>query len=262
MPAHIKASLLGPSLTLPVRGGRLALGTWQGDLPVRAPRPRRARGRSLATLHRARRQRPLAAPARRGARFSANAVAPSLRVLGAEDGPAISPCRSHASASVQSARRGGCAWRRRPRAGRSAAIAAASSRAACDRPPGSASRLTMPIAYARSASIGSPVSASSIARWYGIRCGSRISAPPAATSPRLTSGIPKRASARRDDQVAGERDLEAAGDARSPRPRRSAACAAARCDDAGEAAVARRTAARRRRTPSGPSPRRTCRRRR
>jgi secondary thiamine-phosphate synthase enzyme len=30
MPAHIKAALLGPSLTLPVRGGRLALGTWQG----------------------------------------------------------------------------------------------------------------------------------------------------------------------------------------------------------------------------------------
>ncbi|WP_221089964.1 secondary thiamine-phosphate synthase enzyme YjbQ [Deinococcus aquaedulcis] len=30
MPAHIKASLLGPSLTLPVQGGRLALGTWQG----------------------------------------------------------------------------------------------------------------------------------------------------------------------------------------------------------------------------------------
>jgi secondary thiamine-phosphate synthase enzyme len=30
MPAHIKASLLGPSLTLPISGGRLALGTWQG----------------------------------------------------------------------------------------------------------------------------------------------------------------------------------------------------------------------------------------
>jgi secondary thiamine-phosphate synthase enzyme len=30
MPAHIKASLLGPSLTLPIRAGRLALGTWQG----------------------------------------------------------------------------------------------------------------------------------------------------------------------------------------------------------------------------------------
>ena len=30
MPAHIKAALLGPSLSLPVSGGRLALGTWQG----------------------------------------------------------------------------------------------------------------------------------------------------------------------------------------------------------------------------------------
>ncbi|GAA5447657.1 secondary thiamine-phosphate synthase enzyme YjbQ [Deinococcus depolymerans] len=30
MAAHIKASLLGPSLTLPVQNGRLALGTWQG----------------------------------------------------------------------------------------------------------------------------------------------------------------------------------------------------------------------------------------
>jgi secondary thiamine-phosphate synthase enzyme len=30
MPAHVKASLLGPALSLPVREGRLALGTWQG----------------------------------------------------------------------------------------------------------------------------------------------------------------------------------------------------------------------------------------
>jgi secondary thiamine-phosphate synthase enzyme len=30
MPAHIKTSLLGPSLSLPIAGGRLALGTWQG----------------------------------------------------------------------------------------------------------------------------------------------------------------------------------------------------------------------------------------
>lgn len=30
MPAHIKASLLGNSLTLPISQGRLALGTWQG----------------------------------------------------------------------------------------------------------------------------------------------------------------------------------------------------------------------------------------
>jgi secondary thiamine-phosphate synthase enzyme len=30
MPAHIKASLLGPALTVPVSDGRFALGTWQG----------------------------------------------------------------------------------------------------------------------------------------------------------------------------------------------------------------------------------------
>ena len=30
MPAHVKASLTGPSLSLPIRRGRLALGTWQG----------------------------------------------------------------------------------------------------------------------------------------------------------------------------------------------------------------------------------------
>ena len=30
MPAHVKASLLGCSLTIPVRNGRLCLGIWQG----------------------------------------------------------------------------------------------------------------------------------------------------------------------------------------------------------------------------------------
>ena len=30
MPAHVKASLLGSSVTVPVRDGRLALGVWQG----------------------------------------------------------------------------------------------------------------------------------------------------------------------------------------------------------------------------------------
>jgi secondary thiamine-phosphate synthase enzyme len=30
MPAHVKAALLGPSLSLPVSDGALALGTWQG----------------------------------------------------------------------------------------------------------------------------------------------------------------------------------------------------------------------------------------
>ena len=30
MPAHIKASLMGSSVTLPISAGHLALGTWQG----------------------------------------------------------------------------------------------------------------------------------------------------------------------------------------------------------------------------------------
>ncbi len=30
MPAHIKASLLGASITIPISNGNLALGTWQG----------------------------------------------------------------------------------------------------------------------------------------------------------------------------------------------------------------------------------------
>ena len=30
MPAHLKSALLGNSVTIPIRNGRLALGTWQG----------------------------------------------------------------------------------------------------------------------------------------------------------------------------------------------------------------------------------------
>ncbi len=30
MPAHVKAAIFGPSLTIPITDGRLALGTWQG----------------------------------------------------------------------------------------------------------------------------------------------------------------------------------------------------------------------------------------
>ena len=30
MPAHVKATLMGASVTIPIRDGRLALGTWQG----------------------------------------------------------------------------------------------------------------------------------------------------------------------------------------------------------------------------------------
>lgn len=30
MPAHVKASMIGSSVTVPIRDGRLRLGTWQG----------------------------------------------------------------------------------------------------------------------------------------------------------------------------------------------------------------------------------------
>jgi secondary thiamine-phosphate synthase enzyme len=30
MPAHLKAAMLGSSVTIPIRSGKLALGTWQG----------------------------------------------------------------------------------------------------------------------------------------------------------------------------------------------------------------------------------------
>ena len=49
MPAHIKASLLGPSLLLPVAGGRLALGTWQG-IYLCEHRDRGGERRLVATL--------------------------------------------------------------------------------------------------------------------------------------------------------------------------------------------------------------------
>ncbi len=49
MPAHVKSSLLGASLTLPVRNGRLALGTWQGIYLVEH-RNRATSRRIVATL--------------------------------------------------------------------------------------------------------------------------------------------------------------------------------------------------------------------
>lgn len=49
MPAHIKASLLGPSLSLPIARGRLALGTWQG-VYLCEHRNRGGTRRLLATL--------------------------------------------------------------------------------------------------------------------------------------------------------------------------------------------------------------------
>ena len=50
MPAHIKASVLGPSLSLPVSSGRLALGTWQG-IYLCEHRDHGGARNVLATLH-------------------------------------------------------------------------------------------------------------------------------------------------------------------------------------------------------------------
>lgn len=49
MPAHVKASLMGPSLSLPVRDGDLALGTWQG-IHLCEHRDRGGRRRLVLTL--------------------------------------------------------------------------------------------------------------------------------------------------------------------------------------------------------------------
>ena len=49
MPAHVKAALLGSSLTLPIRDGALALGTWQG-IYLCEHRERGGRRRLVATV--------------------------------------------------------------------------------------------------------------------------------------------------------------------------------------------------------------------
>ncbi|MCA9249211.1 MAG: secondary thiamine-phosphate synthase enzyme YjbQ [Planctomycetales bacterium] len=49
MPAHVKSSLLGCSLTVPIRQGRLALGTWQG-IYLCEHRNRGGRRRLVVTL--------------------------------------------------------------------------------------------------------------------------------------------------------------------------------------------------------------------
>ncbi len=50
MPAHVKSSLLGCSLTIPVCDGRLALGTWQG-IYLCEHRRRSGSRRVMLTLH-------------------------------------------------------------------------------------------------------------------------------------------------------------------------------------------------------------------
>jgi secondary thiamine-phosphate synthase enzyme len=50
MPAHVKSSLLGCSLTIPVRGGKLGLGTWQG-IYLCEHRRHGGRRRLILTVH-------------------------------------------------------------------------------------------------------------------------------------------------------------------------------------------------------------------
>jgi secondary thiamine-phosphate synthase enzyme len=50
MPAHIKAVLLGSSLTIPIRDGRFHMGTWQG-VYLCEHRDRGGRRRLVITLH-------------------------------------------------------------------------------------------------------------------------------------------------------------------------------------------------------------------
>ena len=50
MPAHVKSSLLGCSITVPIRDGHLVLGTWQG-IYLAEHRNRGGRRRLVATLH-------------------------------------------------------------------------------------------------------------------------------------------------------------------------------------------------------------------
>ena len=195
MPAHIKAALLGPSLTLPISRGRLALGTWQGIYLCEHRnrgrvavgggdglwRRRRVRARGLAAL-----PDRVAALGERGGALAG--------VLGAEHRARRSApgARRTPSRASPATRPGSAWWRRAPavRWRRSSRRVRARRRA---RAPGSASRLTSPRSCARSASIGSPVSAISIATLRGSARGSRSRPPPAANSDRLTSGMPSRA---------------------------------------------------------------------
>ena len=140
MPAHVKASLTGPVLTLPVAGRAPRARHLAGDLPLRAPRPRRRRAACVATLS----GRGLAALPDRVAllREGDRALA---RVLGARStGPVISPWRCQKSSSAQSALpREDLLRRRDARAGRSRDPAGELERDV-DRLAGSATRLTSP----------------------------------------------------------------------------------------------------------------------
>jgi secondary thiamine-phosphate synthase enzyme len=50
MPAHVKSSLLGSSVSVPISGGELALGTWQG-IYLCEHRNRASRRQLIVTIH-------------------------------------------------------------------------------------------------------------------------------------------------------------------------------------------------------------------
>ena len=50
MPAHVKASMMGSSVTIPIRDGRLAVGTWQG-IYLCEHRDRGGSRRLVVTIH-------------------------------------------------------------------------------------------------------------------------------------------------------------------------------------------------------------------
>jgi secondary thiamine-phosphate synthase enzyme len=50
-PAHVKSSLIGCQLTIPIAGGELALGTWQGVLFAEFDGPRAGRKVVVTVIH-------------------------------------------------------------------------------------------------------------------------------------------------------------------------------------------------------------------
>ena len=279
MPAHVKASLLGPSLTLPVARRAARARHLAGDLPVRAPRPRRrARRWSPPSRQSADADGGPRSDACRSALSGQPSSGPPDRV--ALLGERVAPSRASSeredragdlalalptnSLGVQS--RCCCERSRLRRVERERAVRRDRARPARARrrapPPGSARRLTSPSSCARSASIGSPVSASSIARWYGH---------PLRQAQQRAAGGDERA------LDLGDAELRARARRRSGRTRArprsppatakpsTAAISGLRggaLDDAREAAVADPRALARRRTPSGPCRRRSRRPRR
>ena len=256
MPAHIKASVLGPSLSLPIADGRLALGTWQGiylcehrDRPSgrRAARDGLGRGPSGPS-------RPGRASRRRRSR-------PRGRPRSRTTGPAISPWRCHASSSLQSGAStrialGGLERERAVGGDRGGELAAPRDRLA---------RLGQAV---DEADLGAALGADRVAGQGHLH--RQVVRHPLRQAQQRAAGRDQRALGLRDAELAprarrrsGRRRARSRSRRRprSPRSRRSSACAAGpgRCP---RSRGPRRAGSRPRRTPSGPCRRRSpCRRR-